>query len=124
MRLILALAALIAALSVSPAFAEHEKDKGALEKAGEYVDESVKAATDLVTDSAITARIKNRLFKDDYVSGLHIRITTREGIVIVEGKVDSEALAKRAMDIVRATRGVKGAENHMRVVTVTHSQVK
>ena len=110
--------------ALNPAFAEHEKEHGAMEKAGAYVDDSIQSAKDLVTDSATTTRIKKRLFNDEYVSGFDIKITTREGVVIVEGNVESEALAQRAMDIVTATKGVTNAENHMKVVTTIHSNAK
>ncbi len=105
-------------------FAGEEKEKGAMERAGSAIDSGVQKTKDFFSDSAITTRVKTRLFRDDYVSGLHTKIKTKNGICIVSGEAESEKLARRVMDIVRATRGVKGAENHMIIVTKTSSQVK
>jgi len=124
MRLLLA-AGLVAALAVTGAAAgEEAKEKGTVEKAGAYIDQGLESARDLFSDSAITTRIKKRLVDDPVVPGLNVKITTRNQIVIVEGEVDSEDIARRTMDIVRATEGVKDAENHLRIVIKKPSRVR
>ena len=96
-----------------------KEEKGPMEKTGAYIDKSVgkgvEVTKDFFSDSAITARVKERLVRDEHVSGFDIMITTRKGLVIVEGDVDSETVAERTMDIVRATKGVRKAENHINI---------
>ncbi len=95
-----------------------------MEKAGEFLDKGLEKGADFFSDSAVTARIKKRLFTDDKVSGFDIKITTRDGNVIVEGEIDSEELAKRALEIVRNTQGVKSAENHMTLISKSSSSAQ
>jgi len=125
MRLLVlsALAALV--MMACPAVARDAGgDKGPMEKAGKFLDQGVIRARDFLSDSAITARIKRRLMEDEFVSVFDIKITTVDQRVIVEGDVKNEELATRTMGIVRATEGVKDAENHLMIYTQTPSKVK
>jgi len=122
MRLLLIL--IFTALIFTSPFSASGAEKGVMEKAGEVVDRGIEQTRDFFSDSAITTRIKTRLLRDDYVSGFDIKIGTKEGFCSVKGEVESEKLAMRVMGIVRSTKGVKGAKNHLVVVKRSRSTVK
>ncbi|VAX24816.1 hypothetical protein MNBD_NITROSPINAE03-2074 [hydrothermal vent metagenome] len=100
------------------------EEKGVMEKAGKAVDRGIENTKEFFSDSSITTRVKTRLLRDDYVSGFDIKIATTEGSCSVKGEVESEKLARRVMGIVRATKGVKNARNHLVVVKRSLSTVK
>jgi hyperosmotically inducible protein len=116
--------ALVLCAGIAAAENEEKKDDGVMERTGAAIDESLEATRDFFTDSRVTARVKKRLLKDEHVSGLKVNISTTGGVVMVAGEVDSEEIAQRVMDIVRATKGVSSAENHMVVVSKRPSAVE
>ncbi len=125
MRLSALLGLALLLMMACPATAQETgEEKGPMEKAGKFLDQGVIKARDFLSDSAITARIKRRLMEDEFVSVFDIKITTIDQMVIVEGDVQSEELATRVMGIVRATEGVKQAENRMMIYTKAPSKVE
>jgi hyperosmotically inducible protein len=59
------------------------------------------------TDPGITTAVKSKLAADDTVKASQIDVTTREGVVTLTGNVDSEAAKQKAIELARATKGVK-----------------
>lgn len=118
-RTLAALAA--AALLAAPAFAG---DEGPMERVGKAIDEGVESARDFLNDAAITTRVKKKLIRDEYVSGFDIDVTTIDGRVTLEGSAPSEEVAQRAVDIARATKGVKSVDNRLWIVTRTPSKAR
>ncbi len=69
-----------------------------------------------INDSWITAKTKIALFADSRVKGSEINIETTQGLVMLRGKVDSDA-AKQAMEgIAKGIDGVKSVKNDLQVV--------
>ncbi|MGK7345548.1 MAG: BON domain-containing protein [Candidatus Nitrospinota bacterium M3_3B_026] len=110
-----------AALLAAPAFAQGE---GPMERVGKTIDEGVENARGFLSDAAITTRVKKRLIRDDYVSGFDIDVTTIDGRVTLEGDTPSEEVAQRAVEIARATEGVKSVDNRLWIVTRTPSKAQ
>ncbi|MGZ5131150.1 MAG: BON domain-containing protein [Caldimonas sp.] len=75
--------------------------KGAMNKAGEVLD-----------DSAITAKVKTALLADPTVKGLQIDVDTKNGVVSLKGSVP-KAESDRAVQIARETSGVKSVDNQL-----------
>lgn len=69
--------------------------KPALEKTGEFID-----------DSTITTKVKARLIADPAVSALAINVDTTRGVVSLTGIVGSERERQRAIDLAQAVTGV------------------
>lgn len=126
MRFILTiiLAVLVFSAAASPAMAGGQAEPGPIEKAGAFIDSGFNKTKNYFTDTAITSRVKNRLIRDEYISGFDIKVSTSQGAVTVSGDVDGEDMARRVMAIVRATEGVKDARNELTVVTRTSSTVR
>jgi hyperosmotically inducible periplasmic protein len=72
---------------------------------------------EVIDDAAITAKAKAAMMADPLVSAFNIDITTVQGVVKLNGAVTNQQIIDRALEIVRATPGVKSVENHLVVST-------
>src|SRR5205085_1224548 len=72
-----------------------------------------KASTD---DSRITAKTKIALFADSRVKGRQINVETKNGLVMMRGKVDTNEAKSAAEDIAKGVDGVKSVKNELQVV--------
>jgi hyperosmotically inducible protein len=64
-------------------------------------------------DSILTAKAKAALGKDEQTRNSAIQIATANGIVVLNGRVDSKAGADRAQAIVAHLKGVKDVRNEL-----------
>lgn len=67
------------------------------------------------TDAGVTTSVKTKFTTDDMVKAHQIDVDTREGVVTLTGSVDSEAARNRAVELARATEGVKDVVDNLRV---------
>jgi hyperosmotically inducible protein len=77
---------------------------GAGQTTGEFVD-----------DSAITTKVKTRLFEDPVTSGWHISVSTEKGVVLLTGTVSSAKEKARAGELARGVSGVKAVRNELTI---------
>ncbi|OIO66460.1 MAG: hypothetical protein AUJ56_12455 [Zetaproteobacteria bacterium CG1_02_49_23] len=68
-----------------------------------------------MSDSWITTQIKSKLFGDGIASGVNVRVETVDGVVYLQGIVDSEDLRYKAVGIARAVDGVAEVKNLLEV---------
>ena len=68
-----------------------------------------------VKDSYITSKVKGELAKDKGTSATHIHVTTKDGIVMLDGTVRSEAEKELAEKDAKKVRGVAGVHNGLTV---------
>ena len=68
-----------------------------------------------VDDAGITASVKAQLADDPRVKARDIDVDTVQGVVTLSGKVQSESERMRALQIARATSGVKSVTNNLEV---------
>ena len=78
------------------------------ESTGQYVD-----------DTAITARVKTALGKDEVGSLLSIGVETYKGTVQLSGFVDTYEQRQHAVEIANAIAGVTKVENSLLIKTET-----
>lgn len=123
-RTLIAAAFFSAVLSGAVSPSQAEEKKGAMEKVGAVIDEKVEQTKEYLGDAAVTARIKRRLFQDDNVPAKDIKVTVDDGVATLEGDVPDEETAQRALEIARATEGVKKTENHLSIVHKTPSKAR
>lgn len=74
-----------------------------------YDEIAIAAPSSLVSrsgDAYLTAKVKTRMFADEQLSGLKIKVVTEDGVVYLMGLV-SRAEADRATDIARRTGGAR-----------------
>jgi len=120
----LGIAALL--LSGAPAYTSADnitETPGATEKAepntdglGGKVKTTAKAAKSDATDSWLTAKVKIALYGDDRIKGRQISVETKDGVVMLRGKVDSEEAQMAATESVKGVEHVKGVLNELQVV--------
>ncbi len=77
---------------------------GAGQTTGEFVD-----------DSAISTKVKAKLFEDPATSGWHISVTTDKGVVRLTGTVASAKEKEHAGELARGVAGVKSVQNELTV---------
>ena len=70
-------------------------------------------------DAAITTSVQARYFEDDQIRGRDISVTTNDGVVTLQGTVDSEALRNRAVTLASEVNGVDRVDDELRVATAT-----
>jgi osmotically-inducible protein OsmY len=76
-----------------------------------------------ITDTWLTAKSKIALFADARVKGRQIDIKTKHGIVMLRGKVDTDAARQAAEEIVKGLDGVKSVKNELQVVAQSEREV-
>jgi hyperosmotically inducible protein len=67
----------------------------------------------LVDDSAITAKVKANIIREEGLKGLQISVETHKGIVQLSGFVDNKTQIVRAEEIAQSIRGVKSVRNSL-----------
>lgn len=75
-------------------------------KIGETVAVGAAKAQDVVSEGAITAKIKSKMALDDSIKALAIDVDTAGTVVTLSGTVRSEAERARAVQLARETTGV------------------
>jgi len=67
-----------------------------------------------VKDSAITTKIKSKLAKEHITSLGRIHVDTdQNGVVVLSGSARTQEAIDKAVEIARATKGVKDVENQL-----------
>jgi hyperosmotically inducible periplasmic protein len=107
----LSIAALV--LVAGPAYAQTSADKPTMKEKVEQKTEQAKAG---VSDSWITSKTKIALFADDRVKGRQVHVETKDGVVMLRGKVDSAEAKSAALEIAKGIEGVKNVKNELQVV--------
>jgi len=74
-----------------------------------------RTAGNYIDDATITTRVKTAMVKDPAVSAMQVNVETFRGVVQLSGFVDSEADARRAVDLARNVSGVQSVKNDLRI---------
>ena len=69
----------------------------------------------IVDDGSITATIKTKLIRSKYISAGRVNVDTHEGVVTLNGKVDSYVAREQAEQLASETKGVKSVINKLEV---------
>ena len=68
-----------------------------------------------IDDASITASVKTHLAEEKAITLTRINVDTNNGIVSLNGVVDSESMKQRAGEIARQTDGVEKVVNNLQV---------
>ena len=82
---------------------------------GQPAAEATTASKAPVSDSWITTKIEAQYFADADVKGRNIDVTTTNGAVMLDGRVDSERARQRAVEIAQKTDGVNKVDDSLEV---------
>jgi osmotically-inducible protein OsmY len=124
--------ALLGLAIAMPAFAQDESAHDAMHSAGANMkqagSDTAAAATDVYTgtkravkDVTITAKVKKALHDDPAVGPSDIHVSTKTGVVTLEGQVSSRDAAARAEDLAAHTNGVKRVNNQLMVTSAART---
>lgn len=72
------------------------------------------------SDAMVTAKAKIALFSDSRVKGREISVETKDGLVMLRGKVDSEEAKTAAAEIAKSVDGAASVKNELQVVAPRH----
>ncbi|SFM38942.1 BON domain-containing protein [Thermodesulforhabdus norvegica] len=70
---------------------------------------------EVVDDATITTAVKAKLFRDPYLSGFAISVTTFKGEVTLTGAVDNQYQKDRATAVARSVPGVVRVHNLLKI---------
>jgi len=107
----LSIAAMV--LVAGPAYAQTSGDKLTMK---EKVEQKTEQAKGGMSDSWVTSKTKIALFADDRVKGRQVHVETKDGVVMLRGKVDSAEAKSAALEIAKGIEGVKNVKNELQVV--------
>src|SRR5262245_37462320 len=71
------------------------------------------------TDSGITTAVKSKLAADDAVKAYQVDVDTKDKVVTLSGNVDTALARTRAVEIARATDGVRNVVDNIQVTGAT-----
>lgn len=80
----------------------------------------VSRAADTIDDAWITMKIQSKFFLDPDIKGSAVDVTTKGGIVTLQGNVTTAAEQKAAEQIAMETDGVRRVNNQLKVATTTN----
>jgi osmotically-inducible protein OsmY len=78
-------------------------------------DGTVGTAGAAVGDAALTAKVKTKFLADTSISGLKIDVDTKNDVVTLNGTVPTAAEKRHAVEVARATDGVKSVVDNLKV---------
>jgi osmotically-inducible protein OsmY len=107
-------------IATVPLAAPAQTTKDKVENKMEQVKDKAKSTADeaktAVSDRWITSKTKIALFADERVKGTQVNVDTRNGVVHLRGKVDSDDAKAAAAEVARGTEGAKAVKNDLQVV--------
>jgi len=68
-----------------------------------------------IDDATITTKVKTAVLAEPGLKTLQIDVDTKNGVVMLSGTVDNQALKERAAQVAQAVNGVKSVDNNLTV---------
>jgi len=117
----MAVTVLGAFVAAAPFAAQAQTTKDQVENRMEQAKDRAKSTTEeaksAVSDSWITSKTKIALFADERVKGTQVSVDTKNGVVHLRGKVDSDEAKSAAADVAKGIEGAKSVKNDLQVVS-------
>jgi hyperosmotically inducible periplasmic protein len=86
-----------------------------LDHATEKVDGALKKTGEVLSDTAITAKVKAAIMAEPDLKTLQMNVDTNDGIVKISGIVDSKEQSKRVSEIASSLSGIKDVHNDLSI---------
>ena len=117
-KLFLTLVISIVTLNTACVSSENENaaNRNANSNANANANEGAKAGGDGLSDARISLEVKLALIADGRTSGFATDVDTRDGLVTLSGKVDTEQARTAADEVAKKISGVKSVNNQLQVV--------
>jgi hyperosmotically inducible periplasmic protein len=104
------------AIVAAPAYVMSQTATDKVEQKAKGAAQETKTA---ISDSWLTAKTKIALFADERVKGTQVSVDTKNGLVHLRGKVDSDEAKQAAAEIAKGIDGAKSVKNDLQVVSPT-----
>ena len=92
-----------------------EKMDRTTDKMSAAADNAAAKAAASADDGTVTVKVKAALMTDPALKPLQINVGTKDGVVTLEGAVDSQALKERAAQIAQSVSGVNSVVDNLSV---------
>ncbi|OKP01660.1 BON domain-containing protein [Xenorhabdus eapokensis] len=86
-----------------------------LENTGQQIDNSLQKADAYLDDSAITAKVKEKLLKHKGINSHDISVKTEKGVVHLSGFVKNKHQAAKIIKIVHGIKGIKSVKSTIEI---------
>ena len=83
------------------------------------VKQATNTAANAVDNAALTTKVKTALLADELVKGTQINVDSNNGVVTLNGAVDSPAHMQKAEQIAKGVSGVTREQNNLNAPTTT-----
>ena len=70
---------------------------------------------EITDDTAIQLRVKTKLIRDADVNGARMNVEVKKGVVTLLGRVDSQEMKAKALEIAGSVKGVTHVEDRLRI---------
>ena len=114
--MMIAVGVLSLGLLAAPGFVAQGTAAGPVTSVERTVKHAGETTTREVTDSWLTLQTKLALLADERVRSADVHVTSRRGVIMLRGKVDSEAEQQAAGEIARTVEGAREVNNQLTVV--------
>ena len=81
--------------------------------------QATNAAANVVDNAALTTKVKAALLDDELVKGTQINVDSNNGVVTLNGAVDSPAHKEKAEQVAKGVSGVTRVQNNLNAPTTT-----
>lgn len=71
------------------------------------------SAKEVVNDAAITGKVKAAVMAEPGISSLKINVDTKDGVVTLNGKIDTQEHKDRAIQVAQSVDGVKSVVDNL-----------
>ena len=97
----------------TPPSVDTQKARETGAKIGETVATGAAKAEQVLSEGALTTKIKSKMALDDTVRALSIDVDTKGTVVTLSGTVSSEAVRQKAVQLARETDGVTAVNDRL-----------
>jgi hyperosmotically inducible periplasmic protein len=115
--------ATIMLLGIVPAVARGADAPAKTESAADALKDTTKKAVRELNDSWLTLKTKLALLADERVSSSEVHVTTRQGVISLDGQVGSEDARRAAGEVAMGIEGADRVENRLEVVATAALKV-
>lgn len=81
--------------------------------------QATSAAANVIDNAALTTKVKAALLADELVKGTQINVDSDNGVVTLNGAVDSSAHMQKAEQVAKGVSGVTRVQNNLNAPTTT-----
>ena len=96
-----------------------DKIENSMEQMKDKAKSSAEEAKNAISDSWVTSKTKIALFSDERVKGTQVSVDTKNGVVYLRGKVDSDEAKQAATEVAQSIEGARSVKNDLQVVAPT-----